>query len=122
VKRRNFHHSLGFFALFFGVADLSFVSGFFFTEPLGRPRGRFGPVGLGAASFFFVDFEPLGRPLPLLTTGSPDCSLTAAGAGDLAVRPRFFAELAAASTSGILITGLLLYALYQKILKRLDKF
>ena len=99
------------------MADLSFASGFFFTEPFGRPRGRFGPVGLGAASFFFVDFEPLGRPLPLLTTGSPGSSLAAAGAGDLAgVRPRLLAELAAASTSGILITGLLL-TLYQKVLK-----
>lgn len=100
---------------------MSVASGFFFTEPFGRPRGRFGPVGLGAACFFFVDFEPLGRPLPLFTTGSPDSSLAAAGAGDLGVRPRFFAELAAASTSGILITGLLL-TLYQKILKQLNKF
>ena len=95
---------------------MSFDSGFFFTEPFGRPRGRFGPVGLGAVSFFFADFEPLGLPLPLLTTGSPDSPLAAAGAGDLAGRPRFFAELAAASTSGILITGLLSTP-YQKFLK-----
>lgn len=106
------------------MAGLSFASvaaGFFFTEPFGRPRGRFGPVGLGAVSFFFVDFEPLGRPLPLLTTGSPDSPLAAAGAGDLAGRPRFFAELAAASTSGIVITRFLPIP-YQKILKRVNKF
>lgn len=95
-------HSLDFLGVFFGVDGLLFdPAGFFFTEPFGRPRGRFGPVGLGADSFFFVDFEPLGRPLPLLTTGSPD-SLLAAAAGSLGGRPRFFAELAA-STSGILI-------------------
>jgi len=96
------------------VADLSFDSGFFFTEPFGRPRGRFGPAGLGAVSFFLVDFEPLGRPLPLLTTGSPDSPLATAGATDFAGRPRFLAELAAASTSGILITRLLPTP-YQKI-------
>ena len=95
-----FLHSLPFFGLFFSFD--STVGGFFLNEPFGRPRGRFGPEGLETVSFFFADFEPLGRPLPLLTTGSSDSS--AAGAGAFGGRPRFFAELAAASTSGILVT------------------
>lgn len=99
-------HSLDFLGDFFGEADL-LSAGFFFTEPLGRPRGRFGPVGLGTVSFFFADFEPLGRPLPLLTTGSSESALAAAGS--LGGRPRFFGEPAAASTSGILIKRSFLY-------------
>lgn len=89
-------HSLDFFGDFFGLGAVVF-----FTEPFGRPRGRFGPVGLGGASFFFV--EPLGRPRPLFTTGSPDSP--SAGAGfSLGGRPRFFGlALTTSSTSGILI-------------------
>lgn len=90
---------------FFGASALFAV--FFFTEPLGRPLGRFGPAGLGSASFFFVD--PLGRPLPLLTTGSADsfsverASALAAGvAGAFRGRPRFL--FSGASISGIFLS------------------
>lgn len=63
-----------------GVVLSSTPALFFLVEPLGLPRGRLGPVSTG---FCGTLYEPLGRPLPRLTSGC------ASGSGPGVSGPRF---------------------------------